>query len=143
MAVKTYDSNNILMIFGAIALEGGLGDGTFVSIEYNNDMFALKMGADGEGARSKSNDNSAKITFTLLQTSEANALLSAQHNIDKLSPSGDGIAPILIKDKEGTTLAAAATAWIVKSPNVEYGKEINEREWQLETDRLDILVGGN
>ena len=143
MAVKTYDPNNILMIFGAISIDGGLADGTFVTVEYNEDAFTLMMGSDGNGARAKSNNNSGRATFTVLQTSEVNQLLSAQHNIDKLSPSGDGIAPLLIKDKEGATLVAAGTAWIVKSANSEYAKEVSTREWIIETDNLDMLVGGN
>ena len=140
MSVKSYNAAEVSIIFAGIPLEG-FADGTFVTAARNNDSFALTVGSDGEGARSKSNDKSGIVTLTLMQSSLSNDLLSAQALLDELS--GDGIAPLLIKDLSGTTLVAAETAWIRKPSDVEFSKEITTREWIIETNALDIFVGGN
>lgn len=141
--LKTYDAAQVAMLFGAIIITGGLADGTFVRVEQNSDAFMLKVGADGSGVRAKSNDKSAKITFTLLQSSDANLLLSAQHNLDIASPNGAGIAPLMVKDLSGQSLHAAAHAWISKMANSDFAREASTREWTIETDNIDSLVGGN
>jgi hypothetical protein len=82
-----------------------------------------------------------------MQTSDSNNLLSALHTLDKTSPNGDGIAPTLVKDNSGAvltpTLASCESSWIVKQATVTFAKETQGREWVVETDFLNELVGGN
>ncbi len=141
MALRTYDPVQIAMIFGGPIT--GFADGTFVSVEYNEDLFTLLVGSDGEACRSKTNNNSARITFTLGQWSQSNDFLSALMNVDLNSPLGDGIVPFLLKDLSGTTVLAAEKAWLVKPPTIEYAREPGSREWVAETDFLTFLAGGN
>lgn len=131
------------MVFGPIIITGGLADGTFVEVSKKSKAFDLKVGADGSGVRSKSNDNSAEIKFTILQSCDANDLLSAQHALDLATSLGDGIAPLIIKDNTGNTLVLAGHAWITKFADVQFSREATLREWTLETDNIDVLVGGN
>lgn len=140
MSVKSYNAAEVVIIFAGIPMEG-LADGTFVTVARNNQAFSLAVGSDGEGARAKSNDKSGTITITLMQNSAANDLLSAIANLDEQS--GDGVAPFLMKDLSGTTLVAAETAWVQKQADVEFAKEITNREWVLESDAIDMFVGGN
>ena len=141
MAVKTYDPKQIVIVLGGIIITG-FADGTFLNITYNEDQFALTVGADGEGARAKSNNNSARIEVSLLQTASANALLSNLRRLDISIPGRAGVVPLQIRDVLGGTLYEAQDCWIVKSPDAEYSKEISERTWILETDNLfDFLVG--
>lgn len=142
MTVKNYDPKSITQVFAGIPITG-YAKGTFVSIEFNEDAFALTVGADGEGCRSRTNNRSAKITFTLMQSSPSNDLLSAMHNLDQMSPGGDGIGPYLLKDLLGTSIAMAETAWITKMATLEYGPEPGDRSWVLETDSMLATVGGN
>jgi len=142
MTVKNYDPKGIALVFAGIPITG-YAKGTFVSISYNEDAFVLSIGADGEGTRAKTNNKSATIEFTLTQSSPSNDLLSAIHNLDQMSPGGDGIGPFLLKDLFGTSLAIAETAWVRKMPDAGYGPEIGERVWTLETDSLLSNVGGN
>lgn len=121
----------------------GFAPGTFITVEYNEDAFTLQIGSDGEGCRTRSNNRSGKITFTLQQSSIANLALSALHNVDRRTPAGDGIAPSLIKDNSGTTVISAEKSWILKMANVEFSNETTGREWVIETDDLNVLVGGN
>lgn len=142
MALLNYDASQVLMIMAGIPVQG-LADGTFVSAAFNEDGFTLTVGTDGEGTRAKTNNRSGRVTFTLMQSSSSNDLLSALHNLDLNSPNGDGIGPLLIKDRSGRTLITAESAWIVKHPDAEYAREASTREWIVETDELIASQGGN
>lgn len=139
---KVYDPASVLCVFAGIPIQGFAED-SVVKVAYNEDAFTLKMGVDGDGTRSKTNNRSAQITFSLMQSSDVNDLLSAVHGLDLNSPSGDGIGPLLIKDNQGRTLMAAEKAWIMKTPDVEFAKEAGPREWVLETSSLETTIGGN
>lgn len=142
MPAKVYNPKEVTIIFGPVIVTG-FADGTFLSVDFNEDAFTLQVGTDGEGTRSKSNNDSATIAFTLMQSSDSNDLLSALHNIDKNTPSGDGIVPLLIKDLQGSSLYTAETAWIRKAPTSEFAREAGPREWTIETDKLVAFVGSN
>lgn len=140
--LKVYDPSEVLVQFGAITVEG-YADGTFVVIEDDEDAYSMQVGTDGEAVRSKSNNRGATITITLLQSSSSNDLLSAQHNLDRLSSGGKGIAPLLIKDNNGLAIYTAETAWIQKRPSAEFAREATSREWVLRTNNLIPIDAGN
>ncbi|GAG10379.1 unnamed protein product [marine sediment metagenome] len=139
----TYDPKTVNAVFAGVPILG-YADGTFLSAEQNNESFSLTVGAMGDGCRAKSNDKSARFTFTLLQSSITNDLLSAKHNADVLDPLGVvAVGPFMVKDNSGRTVISAAQAWIVKQPAATFGKEVETREWIIETDNAEIFVGGN
>lgn len=140
--LKTYDFSQVSVILGGITLSG-FHEGTPVKVAYDEDAFSLLIGADGDGARSKTNNRSGTITFSLLQTSAANAQLSALHALDIAGKNGDGVVPLLIKDNSGFSLHTAQTAWIKKFADATYGRDTEVREWTIQTDNLDSLIGGN
>lgn len=140
--MKNYDPKLVGIVFAGIPITG-FADGSFLSVETNEDWYTAVVGSDGEGCRSKNNNWSARFTVTLGQWSLANDLLTAIMNTDRLSPSGDGIGPFMVKDLKGTTLIAAEKAWIVKPPTVEYDREPTSREWVFETIDASFHVGGN
>jgi hypothetical protein len=142
MGVKNYDPAANVLVFAGIPISG-FADGTYVSVEQNEDSYALTVGADGEGCRSKTNNRSARVTVTLMQSSLSNDLLSALHNVDLASPAGDGIGPFLMKDLTGTTVMAAEKAWLVRFPTSSYARDPETREWIIETDHMIQNVGGN
>jgi len=143
MALRVYDASQVAVIFGPVGPISGFADGAFVSVEQNEDSFTLQMGTDGEGTRSKSNNRSGRVTITLMQSSQSNILLSSVHTLDINSPNGDGIGPLLIADRSGSSLYEAEKAWIVKPPAAEFDREATSREWILETDNLVQIHGGN
>lgn len=140
MTVKTYDPTQVSLIVGGFNITG-FADGSFVTVARNADAFALHIGTDGEGTRAKSSNKSGRITITLAQSSDSNAVLSAFLAADELS--NTGVVPVLVKDSSGTSLFAAETAWIVKAPDAEFGRELGSREWIIETDNLAVFIGGN
>lgn len=137
---KTYDPKQYSLIVGG-HIVGGFADGTFLTAARNNDTWSLNVGADGEGARAKSNDKSGTYVFTLQQTSNSNSVLSGFHTADEVGNGGQ--LPVLIKDNNGDTVIESLTAWVRKPADVELGKEITNREWTIETDKMTLLVGGN
>ena len=140
MSVKTYSADQVTVLVG-VHIASGFADGTFVQIEENGDGVTSVAGADGEVARSMSTDPRKKVTLTLLQTSDTNDVLSTLYEADKISK--NGTFPVTIKDLRGTTRFAASTAWVVKKANVSFGKEVESREWTIETADGAFFVGGN
>ncbi len=137
---KTYDPKEVQLIFGA-AIINGFADGSFITVERTSDTWGKFVGSTGEVARAKTNDKSGRLTFQLIQTSASNDILSAFAITDELTNAG--ILPLLIKDNLGTTILAAAQAWIVKPANVEYARDIVNREWMIDCSSIDMFIGGN
>jgi len=140
MAEPTYNPSDILVVIAGIPITGYV-EGTFVSIARENDSYTRGTGADGGHWRAKSNDKSAIITLTLLQTSLSNAELSALSKLDEAD--GAGVGPLLIKDNGGLSLYTAESCWIAKPADVEFAREVTDREWQIHTNVLEMLSAGN
>lgn len=138
--MRTYDPGQVAIIAGPFNVQG-FADGTFVTVEKDEDAFTLQMGTDGEGTRSKSNNDSGTITISLMQSSPSNADLSSLHQADLLN--GGGIFPLMIKDGSGNSLYSAEQAFIAKFPSAEFGREAGPREWVIKTDKLIVFEGGN
>lgn len=140
MALKTYDPGQLAVICGGKIISG-FADGSMVKISRNAQAYELKVGADGEGTRTRLKNKSGKVEITLMQSSSSNDVLSAYALADEASNSGS--VPLIIKDGSGNTLVAAVTAWVQKLPDSEFAKEVKERVWIFETDELNIFIGGN
>lgn len=140
MAVKTYNPKKVAVIVGG-AIMSGFADGEFVTISMDEDQWELKVGTDGEGTRSKQNNNSATVKIMLMQSSDSNVVLQGFWNSDKLSDAG--VFPLLIKDNSGKSLYMAEQAWIQKQPEAKFGKAAETREWTIRTDNMIPLEGGN
>lgn len=139
--VMTYDPSKVIVTWNGIPITG-FADGTFVKISSPSDAFTKKVGADGEVARSRTNDNTREVTITLMQTSISNNLIAKKHQIDCLT--GLGTGPLRITDLMGLSLFYAPQAWPRKSPDKEYSKEVGDREWVFDTGPVvsDTEMGG-
>lgn len=143
MSTKFYTSDQVVASLGGIPLNTGRGEGVFIKITPMNPAFSTKVGADGEVARSRSNDRRHSIEITMLQTSDANVVMSALHQLDLNAPNGAGVAALMIEDMSGTSLHIAPECWITEAPEVQYGPEIEERTWKLEAANMVNIIGGN
>jgi hypothetical protein len=140
MSVSTYDPQKVVLTIGG-AIMGGFADGTFITAQREGDSFTKVTGADGRTSRAKSSDKSGNVVLTLLQTSPSNDVLSAIIAADEIS--GAGVVPLICKDAGGTTILFSGTAWIRKPANVEFGKEITNREWTIDVADFSMIVGSN
>lgn len=137
--VKTYDPRRVIITIGGVPMMG-FADGTFIAIERDQDAFSKVTGADGETARSKSNNRAGSIALTLMQTSISNDVLESFAARDELA--GAGIVPILVKDLNGGSVFFSATGWVRKRPGAEYSKEIGNRQWVFDcADMRDEVRG--
>jgi len=143
MAFKVYDANEVTINFAGLDIDSGYADGEFCRIEQETEDFVDKAGTDGEVTRSKTNDRRTTITILLMQSSDGNAKLSSLNNLDRLAGNGAGVAPILVRDRQGTSIFAAAEAWISKPPDVSYDREPTAREWTLRAASPERFDGGN
>lgn len=140
MPLKTFVPADVVVNFHGIDLSG-FADGTFVESRMDSDAFSDVCGADGEVARSASADERGEITVTLLQTSQSNDLLTAEHAKDTATKKNTG--PVFVKDLNGTTKIQGSEAWIKKVADVTLGKEIEARQWTFRVAKMRQNVGGN
>ena len=142
-AVRNWDATQLIMVFMGIGVSTGFGEDDFLDMDPEGEIFGHKTGADGEVTRFLNPGAIVhKLTLKLMQTSIANSLLSALANLDKGTPGGAGIGPMLIQDLQGTTLFAAQFCWVSKRPKRTFGKEPKTREWEL-TAVVDEEFDGN
>lgn len=141
--LKIWDLGRFVIVLAGIPVTGGFGPDDVLKVEKTMPGFTTKQGADGSVARSKTYNGHAKFTLTLLQTSAANALLSAQYALDLASDNGAGVGVLSLKDLSGATLYFARSSWIADSPNPTFGREANTREWVIECSDLTQFEGGN
>jgi hypothetical protein len=138
--MKTYNFKEVQVIVGAVPISG-FAEGGAIRVARNADSWSLTMGADGEGTRARSNDQSGTIELDLMQSSESNAYLSSLVIADELE--GASLVPVLVKDSSGLDLHAAEQSFVLRPADAEYESEAGLRTWTLVTDRLDMFLGGN
>jgi hypothetical protein len=106
------------------------------------------VGRTGDVVRAKNNDKSAIVSLTFVQTSVNNSRLAALEALDRNVPNGAGIGPFLCRDRTNgdeyfsRNAWIPRNAWIQKNPDVEFGQEATDREWQVFCERLDEFPGG-
>lgn len=138
--MKNYNPKKISLIVGVKAISG-FADGTFVEVDYDEDAFTKKNGADGKVTRVASANLSGSMTITLDQASDSNDYLSILAVADRAT--GAGVVPVLLRDAGGTTLATGAEAWIRKQAPSSYSNKSEDRKWVIDIAELVMNTGGN
>lgn len=140
MPTKDYDPNNVVISLGPPLGEGdtttmeGFADGTFVTVNRNNPTWSVASGASGETARARSNDQTGTVELTLMQSSASNNILSGFLAADEATNSGK--FSFRLEDAASGTTISAGEMWVQQAPTVEFGKELGDRVWTLETGQL-------
>ena len=138
--MKTYDPKKVIVIFGARQLTG-MAEDSIVTISPLGDGMQIYVGADGDVARAVDPDATFEVTVSLNTTSNSNDYLSNMYNYDRAT--GNGVAPLLIKDFGGTTLFSAPEAWISNMPEASRGLTVDTQEWTFNTGQVeDAIIGG-
>lgn len=136
-----YDPRDVIVNFAGEDIFGFM-EGTFVTVEFTTDAFSTTVGAQGSVARVGSADLRAKITWTLQQTSPSNKTLSKRAALDKKNGTGKGVLQITDKNSKDT-LVHCEVAWIMKMPKTEFATSLTGREWNLETNELELVLDGS
>lgn len=138
MGLDNYSFDKVIVIFGAVPIEGFTDGDDAVTLRRRSPLFEVTVGADGRGVASRSADLSGEIVLRLLQTSPSNtylgALLQAQeHGFFQA-------LPFLLKDASTQLQIAAAASCVIQSPAEQvYGKVQNDREWTLIATALEMI----
>jgi hypothetical protein len=141
--MKVYSGDEVTVQFGSINIESGRGEDDFVRIErVNGPSFGVKSGLDGEQTRWQNKDRATRVVVVLMQSSKFNDLLSAVHNAD-LKANGSGIFPLMVRDRNGTSLLTGAEAYIEDFPDETFSKEPGTLEWPIMVPNPERFVGGN
>lgn len=130
----------IVLVAGAIPI-AGMAEGTFVSITKEDAPFTTKTTADGVVSRNYTNSQVYNITLTLHQASSSNDVLTKLWLIDEATQRGK--FSILIKDPLGSSLFHSNVGWVSKTPQLEFGDKISNREWTITCTQATINYGGN
>jgi hypothetical protein len=130
----------IILVAGAVSIEG-VAEGTFVSIAKEDVPFTTKITADGVVSRNYTNSQVYNVTLTLHSASSSNDVLTKLWLIDETTQRGK--FSLLIKDPLGTSLFYSDSSWVSKTPQLDFGDKISNREWTLTCTQVDINYGGN
>ena len=135
--MKPFSFKNVAVTVGGVIMEGFFSGDDVAKAGFNNEMFNLLVGADGEASRSQTSDRSGILSFKLLPTSNDNAYLAGLHLAD--IETGAGVVPVVIKSLDTGVTCTAGQAWVKKFADLSYGQNVVAREWVFETDRLSII----
>ena len=141
--MPAYSADQVFITVGAILIDEGWADGEFFTLEQNEKTFDAVHSTDGMVTRFRTNNYSAIATIKLIQSSPINIALSAQFNLDRVTPGGAGIVPLLVKDGSGDSIFAAEECWIEQEPNVSYDRNPTSREWVIYCANIKRVDGGN
>jgi hypothetical protein len=139
---KVYDLDQVAVIYGGVPLEGGTGEGGFITITPAAMDFEDVVGSDGSVTRSKTGNKKYDVTITVLPTSGINAILATFREVDLASSNGGGIVPMVVKDLSGLDIFVAEKAWIKGPPEKAYGKTAADREWPITAFASVNFTGG-
>ena len=140
MSLRTYNMKDISFICGERAITG-FAEGDAITVRRREDMYKLKIGASGEGVRSKTNNRSGQWEINLLQGSDDNEFFSALAVADELN--GGGKFPVRHKDNGGSSLYGAEQVWATKIPDSAFAVEAGAVTWLLETHDMTMFIGKN
>lgn len=138
----SYDPARVICTVGGVILSG-FSDGDMITARRDEDMYFMRVGADGGVARARNANKAGEFEFRLLQTSKVNDLLSSLLATNDLTNDGTIVVPIGVVDGSGRSLAAATQCWIKSIPEAIFGKEVSERIWVFSAADLRIFHGGN
>jgi hypothetical protein len=124
MATRTYDPMDVNVIVGGVYLTGFGED--MVEAEKDEENFSVKVGAQGDTVRTKTNNPLGTITVTLLSTSPQ------VRYMDSLARSGK-LFPISVIHSGAEKESVTSTEAFVKKPSTRtYGNEAEDREYEIQ-----------
>lgn len=137
--VNTYTPSDVYLIVCGEQMDGW----ETINVERNTtEAFKFIKGIRGKNTRVRDNDSSAKITISIIQTSELHDLLSEIHAQDL--ENGTGRLDVLLIDNSGTTKIHSIEAYIVGYPPKSFGESVSFLPWVIQCQSTEsYVVGGN
>jgi hypothetical protein len=139
---KVYALDEVQIIMGAVPLDEAIGQ---VTVTPNSKNVIPKEANDGILVLATNKKKSKLVKVQCMQGSSVNDRLSAIKTIQDASPAGTaGVMPFMMRDLNGTSIVSASESIITGDPEVVYGEEIGDREWEILLISVDVdFTGGN
>ncbi len=127
---------------GAINLAQGAGSAEEgITIEPNEDINSLQIGADGTPMHSMHANKSGTVTVRLLKTSPVNAKLAQMYSFQTASSANHGQNTIsLVNTQSGDSVTCQLVAF-KRAPSLTYAKEGGMNEWTFDAGIIDRTLG--
>lgn len=116
----------------------GLAPDTFLTITPDENLFTTRAGLGRKIARMVNGVETATITVTLMQNSNANKELMKKYNIAASVSDNSDIAAMTISDKSNTILVQLQDCFIVGLPEFSLAKTYGTVSW---TFKARFIVG--
>lgn len=144
MAFRAWNINEMACSLSALPLDsGGYADDEVFTLEWDEDLYTIYRGADGEPSRSSNNNNGAMFTARYAQTAAANDVLNGLLQADLHLPNGGGAGMFQAKDLYGRLMITSERACIMARPALKLGKTIQVIEWKIQLfDAGGTVFGG-
>lgn len=123
--VDTYSPTEVTLTFGGYPLTGW----NTISIKKSQPFYNTVRGIRGKNTRYRNIDTSATISFSCLQTGEANDIMSEIHRKDFTF--GTGRISLTLKDNSGNSLFHSSEAFIEGFPETTYSGQFEYRVWTI------------
>jgi hypothetical protein len=141
MALATYIPEDVSCIIAGIINVEGYVDGTFITIDKGVPPYTTTITPDGTIARTQNGDTTYTVSITIQAASTTNDVLTKLHQLDQLTNMGK--VPLFIKDRSGSDLFFAATAWIEGLPSMSKSNGADERTWTFRAAAPSVNFGNN
>jgi hypothetical protein len=143
---KEYDADRISVILGpyTATTQGGLSDGSFVTIKFLSPVYMSKVGVDGTVTRSRTNDRRFTCTLTVMQSSEINLALCGFVQADLGQNNGLNATTFSLLDLSGNTLLNSQYSWVAELPESDFDRDAGTRKYVIEGSWVGpFCLGGN
>lgn len=135
--VNTYSPSDVQLVIGGYLVSGWQS----ISISRRVESFRTIPGIRGKHTRVPSRDTAAMITFPIIQTSQANEVMSYIHELD--IEEGTGRLALTLKDNSGKSVFSSDEAYITGYPAVTFNDGFEYRTWKIfcQTTKSFIVAG--
>jgi len=138
---RSYSPDDIIIVVGEENFEGK-GEDEFCRITFVSDIAEDKTGVDGEVVVCLTNDWRADVTLTGAPGTPFNDYLSTLGNLLKNRQPGCFKFFKLIDKASGRTVFTSPNSYVNKFPEVIFGKQPGDREWNIRCPHLNGVLGG-
>ena len=121
--------------FGAHSAKEG------ISIDQNEDINTMYIGADGEVMHSLKSNKSGTVTIRLMRTSPINAQLQLLFTAQTASSSLHGNNVITIRDKGNDEICVCRSCAFKRCASRNYGEDAGIQEWIFDAGKIDFVTG--
>lgn len=144
--MKQYSFYNVDLLLDGIPVTGFTDNNSIISAGRTNVQHTKVIGARGEMSVATIADRSGRIVFTLLQTSDYNAVLNSRAILSQntgLSGNRQTFNPIqaLMNDKMGLALVTGVNGFIPVMPAIVRGTGIVSLSWTVEFEQIWFTNG--